>query len=74
MNINFTKDALNFNGIGMHSIDGNFMKPPGVWRNQYGLHENQIHRKPLDFCEINPLMCIGDVLNPLTFCKRPPEL
>jgi len=56
-----TKDHLNFNKIGTHSIDGNFMKKnPGPWRNHLGetnLHSTNIKftENPLEFCETNLL-------------------
>ena len=31
VNVNFTKDPLNFDKIDMHSIDDDFMRTPGFW-------------------------------------------
>ena len=56
VNVNFTKDPLNFNKIDTRSIDGNFMKKPQDFGTT-NLHSMNIKltESPPNFCETNPL-------------------
>ena len=62
----FYKRPLNFYEIDTHSVDGNFMKTSLDFGKTH-LHSTKIIliENPPDFCEINPLMCIVDILNRL---------